>query len=85
MQRNTWGPTEAEIGDPVGGERGEGNVGDTGGSLRWQGLNRRCQLFSPQFCYTLGQNGGLYDDSLNWVKFKDKELLISNEVEYLSV
>lgn len=30
MQRNTWGPTEAEIGDPVGGERGEGNVGDTG-------------------------------------------------------
>lgn len=32
-----------------------------------------------------GGGGGPYDDRLNWVKFQDKELLISNEVEYLSV
>lgn len=58
MQRNTWGPTEGEIGDPVGGERGEGNVGDTGGSLRCQGMNRRCQPFLHNFVTPWGKTGG---------------------------
>lgn len=57
MQRNTWGPTEAEKGDPVGSERGEGNVGDTGGGPRWQGMNRRCQIFLHNFVTPWGKTG----------------------------
>jgi hypothetical protein len=50
--------------------------------------NRRCQPplnhFVTSWEKTRAEEGP-YDDSLNWVKFEDKELLISNKVEYLSV
>lgn len=58
----------------------------------WWGLGGRWWIGGANIFSTislhLGGNGGWggpYDDSLNWVKFKDKELLISNKVEYLSV
>lgn len=55
-------------------------MGVGGGRERIGGAN-----LSSTILLHLGANGGPYDDSLNWVKFKDKELLISNKVEYLSV
>lgn len=66
--------------------------GEPGG--HWWGLeaNRRQRIGNAtsfsMIPLHLGENGGCegpYDDSLNWVKCKDKELLISNKVEYLSV
>lgn len=52
----------------------------------WQGTEGA--KFSTVMFYLGRRRWGLrrpYSDSLHWAKFEDKELLISNKAEYLSV
>lgn len=62
-------------------------MGDTGGSGRWQQGAGGAKFSAVLFCFRRGRLGlrRPHGDSLHWAKFEDKELLISNKAEYLSV
>lgn len=62
-------------------------MGDASGSGRWQQGAGGAKISAVWFCLGRGRLGlrRPYGDSLHWAKFEDKELLISNKAEYLSV
>lgn len=86
-QRGTWvrGSRSCNQGSGAHGG-GEGHPRSiSGGWRREQGTGGANFARILVHLWKNGGGGGPYDDSLNWVKFEDKELLISNKVEYLSV
>lgn len=64
-------------------------MGGEGCQWEWEVAagDRRCQVLYSLVLSWEGEMGlrRPYGDSLHWAKFEDKELLISNKAEYLSV